>query len=90
MATVMDTSLARDLMSDDEWAFFEPFISAVRAANGLKSPNHRLALDGIFWIARTGAPWRDLPEEWGQGGRVSTGSSGAGRWPGSGRTSWTR
>ena len=52
--------------TDDEWAFFEPFISAVRAANGLKSPNHRLALDGIFWIARTGAPWRDLPEEWGQ------------------------
>lgn len=22
--------------------------------------------DGIFWIARTGAPWRDLPEEFGK------------------------
>lgn len=27
--------------------------------------NHRLVLDGVFWIARTGSPWRDLPEEFG-------------------------
>ena len=27
---------------------------------------HRLVLDGIFWIARTGSPWRDLPEEFGK------------------------
>ncbi|TDX21655.1 hypothetical protein EV657_1361, partial [Rhodovulum visakhapatnamense] len=26
----METSLARDLMSDEEWAFFEGFILAVR------------------------------------------------------------
>ncbi|WP_264773853.1 IS5 family transposase [Defluviimonas salinarum] len=62
----MDTSLARDLMSDQEWAFFEPFIFAVRAPNGRKPINHRLVLDGIFWIARTGSPWRDLPEELGK------------------------
>ena len=49
-------------MSDEEWAFFERFILTVRAVNGRKPTNHRLVLDGIFWIARTGAPWRDLPE----------------------------
>lgn len=27
--------------------------------------NHRLVLDGVFWIARTGAPWRDLPDHFG-------------------------
>ncbi|WP_193668143.1 IS5 family transposase [Paracoccus kondratievae] len=59
-------SLARDLMSDEEWAFHERFILAVRAPNGRKSANHRLVLDGIFWIARTGSPWRDLPEEFGK------------------------
>ena len=53
-------------MSDDEWAFFERFILAVRAPNGRKPTNHRLVLDGIFWIARTGSPWRDLPEEFGK------------------------
>ncbi|MEO1211863.1 MAG: IS5 family transposase [Cyanobacteria bacterium J06638_20] len=62
----METSLARDLVSDEEWAFFEAFILAVRAPNGRKPFNHRLVLDGIFWIARTGAPWRDLPEEFGK------------------------
>lgn len=62
----METSLARDLMSDEEWAFFERFILAARAPNGRKPMNHRLVLDGVFWIARTGAPWRDLPEEFGK------------------------
>ena len=62
----MVTSLARDLMSDEEWAFHERFILAVRAPNGRKPMNHRLVLDGIFWIARTGSPWRDLPEEFGK------------------------
>ena len=62
----MEISLARDLMSDEEWAFHERFILAVRAPNGRKPMNHRLVLDGIFWIARTGSPWRDLPEEFGK------------------------
>lgn len=53
-------------MSDEEWAFHERFILAVRAPNGRKPLNHRLVLDGIFWIARTGSPWRDLPEEFGK------------------------
>ena len=53
-------------MSDEEWAFHEHFILAVRAPNGRKPMNHRVVLDGIFWIARTGSPWRDLPEEFGK------------------------
>ena len=68
----METSLARDLMSDEEWAFHEPFIRAVRAPNGRKPANHRLVLDGIFWIARTGSPWRDLPERYGNWKTVSS------------------
>ncbi|WP_099913077.1 IS5 family transposase [Puniceibacterium antarcticum] len=62
----MEISLARDLMSDEEWMFFEHSILTVRAPNGRKPKNHRIVLDGIFWIARTGAPWRDLPEEFGK------------------------
>ena len=41
-------------------------IFTVRAPNGRKAVNHRLVLDGVFWIARTGAPWRDLPGEFGK------------------------
>ena len=28
--------------------------------------DNRLTLEGILWIARTGAPWRDLPAEFGK------------------------
>lgn len=57
-------------MSDGEWRFFEAFIGAVRGQGGRKARDHRLVLDGIFWIARTGAQWRDLPEEFGKWGSV--------------------
>ena len=62
--------MARNLMSDAEWAFFEPFIVAIRQPNGRKAADHRRVLDGVFWIARTGAPWRDLPEGFGKWGSV--------------------
>ena len=62
----MESSLARDLMSDEEWTFHERFILAVRVPNGRKHNDHRLVFDRIFWIARTGSPWRDLPAEFGK------------------------
>jgi transposase len=54
--------LIRGLMSDEEWAFFEPFVKSKTGRPG----GHRRTLDGIFWIMRTGAPWRDLPEYFGE------------------------
>ncbi len=62
----METSLARNLMSDEEWAFFERFSFLVSSPSGRELTNHRLVLDGVFWIARTGASWRDLSEEFGK------------------------
>lgn len=62
----METDLEQDLMSDEESAFHERFILAVRAPNRRKPTSHRLVLDGIFWVARTGSPWCDLPEEFGK------------------------
>lgn len=53
-------------MEDAEWAFFEGFIEAIRGRGGRPASNHRRVLDGVFWIARTGAQWRDLPEEFGK------------------------
>lgn len=57
--------MARCLMSDGEWAVFKPFLLGCRLRGGRPPRDHRRTLDGIFWIARTGAPWRDLPEEFG-------------------------
>jgi len=49
-------------MSDAEWRFFEPFVTPRTG----RPSQYRRVLDGIFWVARTGAPWRDLPEELGK------------------------
>jgi len=61
-----EAALIRGLMSDAEWACLEPFVTRRRAHSGRCPKNHRLILDGIFWIARTGAQWRDLHEHFGK------------------------
>lgn len=53
-------------MSDEEWACFEPFVRVRGAHSGRRPKDHRLVLDGIFWLARTGAQWRDLHEHFGK------------------------
>jgi transposase len=55
--------LIRGLMTDDEWAYFEPFL--IHRGGGRPPGNHRRVLDAVFWLMRTGAPWRDLPEGFG-------------------------
>ena len=57
--------MVRGLMSNKEWAFFKPFVTVKGPKRGRPAGNHRLVLDGVFWIARTGAPWRDLPDHFG-------------------------
>ena len=52
-------------MSDAEWAFFEPFVVETGPRRGRRPRDHRLVLDGVFWIARTGAAWRDLHSHFG-------------------------
>ncbi len=58
--------MIRGLMSDEEWTCFEPFVTVRGAHSGRRPKDHRLVLDGIFWLARTGAQWRDLHEHFGK------------------------
>lgn len=53
-------------MSDEEWGFFQPFVIERGPKRGRPPRDHRLVLDGVFWIARTGAQWRDLPDYFGK------------------------
>ncbi len=50
-------------LSDEEWAAIEPLLPA--AKRGPARVDDRRVLNGIFYILRTGAPWRDLPERYG-------------------------
>jgi transposase len=46
--------VVRGLLSDDEWAFFEPFVIERGPLRGRPPVDHRRTLDAVFWIARTG------------------------------------
>ena len=41
-------------MSDEDWAFFAPFVIEAGPRRGRRPRDHRLVLDGVFWIARDG------------------------------------
>jgi transposase len=46
-------------LTDDEWTLLEPLLPSQRKS---ARQDDRRVLNGIFYILRTGAPWRDLPE----------------------------
>jgi transposase len=50
-------------LTDFEWSVIEPVLPMDR--RGPKPRDNRRVLNGIFWVLRTGAPWRDLPERYG-------------------------
>ena len=50
-------------LTDLEWSVVEPLLPMDR--RGPKPRNNRQILNGMFYILRTGCPWRDLPERYG-------------------------
>src|SRR5215212_4144003 len=56
-------------LNDHEWAAIKPFLP--NKPRGVPRVNDRRVLNGIFWVLRSGAPWRDVPDNF--GGRVPRG-----------------
>ena len=50
-------------LSDYEWTAIKPMLP--NKPRGVRRVNDRRVLNGIFWVLRSGAPWRDLPESYG-------------------------
>ena len=50
-------------LSDYEWTAIKPMLP--NKPRGVRRVNDRRVLNGIFWVLRSGAPWRDLPETYG-------------------------
>ncbi|MBI5577859.1 MAG: transposase, partial [Deltaproteobacteria bacterium] len=51
-------------LTDEQWNRIEPIILSARARKdprGRKERDPREVLNGVLWILRTGAPWKDLP-----------------------------
>lgn len=66
----MSEKIDLDCLSDAQWARLAPLMPG--GCKGRRGPrtNNRLFMDAIFWIARSGARWRDLPAHFGRYGTV--------------------
>lgn len=68
-------------LSDAQWSKIQPLLPPETKTGGRDAKPHRLMVEAMLWILRTGAPWRDLPEEYGPWKSVYTRFS---RWSRSG------
>ena len=54
-------------LTNEQWNRLEPFIPSPKRENdgrGRPRKNPRDVLNGIMWVLRTGAPWKDLPQRY--------------------------
>lgn len=59
-------SMSRHDISDELWQKLEVYLRPSRKdPRGRPNADTRRIFNGVIWILRTGAPWRDLPEEFG-------------------------
>ncbi len=57
-----------DQLSEQVWDGLKPHLPGVAGKVGGPALDNRLFLavfEAVFWILRTGAPWRDLPPDFG-------------------------
>lgn len=73
--------MARLLLNDEQWKRIGHLLARPRNANkgGRPAVDRRKVINGVFWILRTGAPWRDMPTK-----IVIPAKAGIGSW----QTAW--
>src|SRR5712691_7286388 len=58
-------AVSRGDLTDTEWRILNPLLPD-RGERGPAIAEKRRTINGILWVLRTGAPWRDLPERYGK------------------------
>ena len=61
----MVSAYQRHDLTDATWELLEPHLLGRTGTWGGVAHNNRRFLNAVFWILRTGAPWRDLPPSYG-------------------------
>ena len=57
--------MRRHEISDEQWDKIKDLLPGKPSDPGRTAEDNRDFINAVLWIARTGAPWRDLPERFG-------------------------
>ena len=57
--------MTRRALTDAQWARIADLVPGKKSDPGRTGENNRRFVDAVLWIARTGSPWRDLPDDFG-------------------------
>jgi transposase len=68
----MEADYHRHDMSNEVWELITPYLPGQRGQWGGIAEDNRRFINGVRWILRTGAPWRDLPPDYGKWKTVHT------------------
>ena len=60
----------RQELREDQWERLEPLLPGKASNCGVTAKDNRRFIEAVLWVARTGAPWRDMPEFYGHWHRV--------------------
>ena len=52
-------------LRDDQWERIAHLLPGKPGDRGRSAADNRLFVEAVLWMARSGAPWRDLPAEFG-------------------------
>jgi transposase len=52
-------------LTDEQWSKIADLFPSNEGKRGGQWLDHRMIMNGLFWVLCSGAPWRDLPERYG-------------------------
>jgi len=55
----------RHELTDEQWELIEPLLPGREGTRGPTAKDNRLFVNAVLYVAKTGIPWRDLPERFG-------------------------
>ena len=62
----MENAQHRHDVSNEMWEILSPLLPGQAGGWGGIATDNRQFINGVMWILRTGAPWRDLPPSYGK------------------------
>ncbi len=59
-------------LTDEHWERLRPLLPPQKPETGRPASDHRLIVEGMLWVARTGSSWREMPARFGPWSTVAS------------------